>query len=340
MLAKLKRYGRIVMSLLRGRPILVIYDVTRLCNQRCRMCNIWRTKSQDMPLAEIAARAGELRSRGVGYVFLQGGEPTLRPDLLEIVDIFLNAETKPTVITNGILLRDRLASELAARRCNVAISLDTLDRDTFTLIRGVDKLSEVKENIEAAARLTPRKGNWAITTTITELSSLEEVQRLEKFANDLGFMYAIRPYVHVAGTAGRRDDLLAYRDNERIAKIFVYMRDRARDNNYLASVVYDEHLNYVLRRPQPMCDALRRSMVMSPGGLFSPCIEFSGESAGLQEMLARKTEWLERCRKCNRDTPCFYNDAREIGILWRKKWRLTLAAPRIIRQILRYGNFF
>lgn len=293
-----------------------------------------------MPLAEIAVKARELRRGGVGYVFLQGGEPTLRADLLDIVDIFLNEEIKPTVITNGILLHDRLATELAARQCNVAISLDTLDRDTFTLIRGVDKLSEVRENIEKAATIRPRNGNWSITTTITELSSIEEVRRLEQFTHDLGYMYAIRPYVHVAGTAGRKDDLLAYREGERIAKIFEYMRDRARENNYLASVVYDEHINYVRGRPQPMCDALQRSMVMSPAGLFSPCIEFSGEPAGLAEMLARRKEWLERCRNCNRETPCFYNDAREIGILWRKKWRLALAAPRIIRQILRYGNFF
>jgi hypothetical protein len=57
-------------------------------------------------------------------------------------------------------------------------------------------------------------------------------------------------------------------------------------------------------------------------------------------MYAKKAEWIGRCAECNKNTPCFYNDAREIGILWRKKWRLIPALPHIAAQIIRYGNFF
>jgi molybdenum cofactor biosynthesis enzyme MoaA len=42
-----------------------------------------------MSLEDIAGKAEVLRKFGVGYVFLQGGEPTLRNDLTKIVDIFL-----------------------------------------------------------------------------------------------------------------------------------------------------------------------------------------------------------------------------------------------------------
>jgi hypothetical protein len=89
-----------------------------------------------------------------------------------------------------------------------------------------------------------------------------------------------------------------------------------------------------------MCDALTRSIVMSPKGEFAPCIEFTGESTSLDAVYANKDEWLRRCTECNNKTPCFYNDAREVGILWRKKWSLALAAPQIAVQLLRYGNFF
>jgi molybdenum cofactor biosynthesis enzyme MoaA len=304
------------------------------------MCNIWRTESEDMSVDEIGIMAERLRDQGVGYVFLQGGEPTLRQDLVGIVDGFLARGIKPTVITNGILLRGDLSQQLAARPCNVTVSLDSMNPESFKRIRGVGAFAKVIKNIREAAKIRKRKGNWAITSTITALSTLEDVQAVERFATECGFMYAIRPYSHVTGVAGKYDDGLAYRETAPIVAIFEYMRDRARQTNFLASLVYDEHIRYVCKEPQPMCDALTRSIVMSPKGGFSPCIEFTGESASLEEMYAKKAEWLERCAECNRNTPCFYNDAREIGILWRKKWRLIPALPRIVTQMIRYGNFF
>ncbi|GMO27281.1 MAG: GTP 3',8-cyclase MoaA [Termitinemataceae bacterium] len=326
-------------SILKERPILLIFDVTHLCNQRCRMCNIWRPKSDDMSLQEIKDMAKVLADFGICYVFLQGGDPTVRKDLLSIVDIFLDAGIKPTVITNGILLKGEIASGLAGRPCNVAISLDTLNKKTFNMIRGVDAIDTVIDNIKAAAKLK-KHGNWALTTTITELASLEDVKALERFANDNGYMYAIRPYIHTTETAGKSDDSLSYKDITRIVEIFQYMQSRARKKNYLASLIYDEHIAYIKGEPQKMCDALCRSMVMSPKGLFAPCIEFTGVSMPLQEMLEQKKIWLERCKECNKRTPCFYNDAREIGILWRKKWKVFLNLPNVVMQMIKYGNFF
>lgn len=335
------RYLRIATSMLKKCPILLIFDVTRLCNQRCRMCNIWREKSDDMPLEGIRRKAEQLRNEGLGYVFLQGGEPTLRKDLIQIVDSFLEFGIKPTVITNGILLRGDLVHKLAERPCNVAVSLDSMNPEIFKLIRGVDAFSTVTENVRQAGKVTSRKGNWAVTSTITAVSTLADIKAVESFAAECGFMYAIRPYIHVSGTAGRADDALAYtEDVSPILEIFSYMQERAKKNNYLAYLVYGEHIKYVKRLPQPMCDALTRSIVMSPKGEFSPCIEFADEAAPLETMYSKKAEWLARCAECNRNTPCFYNDAREIGILWEKKWELARAFPRIAMQMLRYGNFF
>jgi MoaA/NifB/PqqE/SkfB family radical SAM enzyme len=293
-----------------------------------------------MNIEQIAEKSHILHKFGVRYVFLQGGEPTLRPDLIKIIDLFLKQEIKPTVITNGILLKDKLAEELALRTCNVAVSLDTLDADTFKIIRGVDQLATIKENVEKASKICGKHGNWALTTTVTELSTMEEIKNLESFANDNGFMYAIRPYIHTTGTAGKTDDVLMYKDINRIVKIFEYMQGRATKNNYLASLVYGEHIKYIKGEKQPQCDALRRSMVMSPKGDFSPCIEFTSKPEKLSIMFARRKDWLSQCKKCNAETPCFYNDAREIGIIWRYKWKIALALPQILRQMKKYGNFF
>jgi MoaA/NifB/PqqE/SkfB family radical SAM enzyme len=204
----------------------------------------------------------------------------------------------------------------------------------------VDSLDLVKNNIEQASMIKKRGGNWALTTTITELATLDEIKALESFAAQNGFMYAIRPYVHTLGNAGKNDDILSIKDTSRIIEIFEYMRGRAEKNNYFAALMYTEHIRFIRNEPQPLCDALRRSMVMSPAGHFAPCIEFTGESSPLEEMRQKKKYWLSRCENCNRETPCFYNDVREIGIIWRNKWKIAFAFPKIISQMAKYGNFF
>ena len=41
---------RVARNMVLKRPILAVYDVTKLCNERCPMCNIWKTESDDMSL--------------------------------------------------------------------------------------------------------------------------------------------------------------------------------------------------------------------------------------------------------------------------------------------------
>jgi MoaA/NifB/PqqE/SkfB family radical SAM enzyme len=330
---------RVAKNLMLGRPILAVFDVTKLCNERCAFCNVWKTSSDDMSLAEIAQKAAELRSFGIGYVFLQGGEPTLRKDLVDIIDIFLAQGIKPTVITNGTRLTDELASAIAERRCNLAISIDSLQRQKYMLVRGKDKLQAVMRNVENIAKFTAtRKGNWAITTTITRVTTLDEVKAIEAFAYEHGFMFAIRPYVHVKGVAGKRDDRLVL-DNGKSSEIFQYMYERAREDNYLASLVYEQHMRYLRSEPIGECDAMRYSFFLKEGGNVAPCIEYPELRLRLDSFSASKKEHQDEIHRCSCDTPCFYNDAREVGILWRSRWPILLNSYKIARQFGRYGRF-
>ncbi|NLY18982.1 MAG: radical SAM protein, partial [Clostridiaceae bacterium] len=286
---------RTVINVLFKRPILAIYDVTKLCNQRCLMCNIWKTKSEDMNLEQLEKEVKKLHRFGVGYVFIQGGEPLIRKDIIEVIDLFLKYHIKPTIITNGILLTYEIASEIAKRRCNLAISIDSMDPELFAKLRGADKLPEVIANIEKISDLE-RKGNWSITTTVTGLTRFDDVKKIEEFAEKHGFMYAIRPYIFVRGVAGKRNDELVYRWKD-VADIFLYMSAKARQNNYLAYLVYQEHIKYIKGEGMPICDAARYSFVMTETGAKSPCIEFTDRNFN-----------LETFRK---DKKCFYASIKE-----------------------------
>lgn len=331
---------RVVRNVLLKRPILTIFDVTKLCNQRCPMCNIWKTQSNDMDLQTIEKHARELKKFGIGYVFLQGGDPLVRKDIIQIVDIFLEQGIRPTIITNGILLTRPIAEEIAKRECNLAISIDSFISERYALLRGTDSLKRVKKNIEELDDLKGmHKGNWSITTTVTKLTELKDVQVIRKYAYRHGFMYAIRPYITVSGTAGKKDEKLVY-EHQDVLDIFYYMLKKARRENLFAALIYEEHIRYILGQTMPECDALNYSFLMKETGEIAPCIEFPDKKVDLKNFKSAKRGYKKILEHCNCTTPCFYNDAREIGFLWRKKWRILGHFPSVMRQMKRYGNFF
>lgn len=329
---------RVIRNVLQKKPILAVYDVTKLCNERCPMCNIWKKKSNDMGVNRIVKMAKTLKDFGIGYVFIQGGEPTLRQDLIEIVDIFLAHKIKPTVITNGIRMHKALATEIAKRKCNLAISLDALSPEKYKRYRGVDAYDQVMNNIKEIAPMK-RLGNWALTTTVSKLTTLEEVKALEALAKELGYMYAIRPYVYVGGTAGRKEEEMVYGYSD-VGEIFEYMLEKAKKDNFFASLVYEEHIKYIQGEAMPICDAMRYSILMEEDGSFVPCMEFNQHKVDIQHFARGRRRYKHMLEECNCATPCFYNHDREIGIILRKKWRILLHLPQVIHQMVTYGNFF
>jgi MoaA/NifB/PqqE/SkfB family radical SAM enzyme len=263
----------------------------------------------------------------------------MRNDIIQIIDEFIRNGIKPTVITNGLLLTKDIGEAIAMRNCNLAISLDSLDPVIYKKMRGVDKLDVVMRNIKILSRFKRRRGNWSITTTITKLINLRNIKSIEDFAHSNGFMYAIRPYVFVKGVAGKRDNDLVYR-YEDVRDIFGYMLNNSKRNNFLAKLIYEEHISYIKGEKMHSCDALKYSFVLRELGVFSPCIEFPDLIFNIREFRQAKRKYAEKLDNCNRCTPCFYNDAREIGILWRNRYRILVNLPKIAYQMAHYGNFF
>ena len=90
----------------------------------------------------------------------------------------------------------------------------------------------------------------------------------------------------------------------------------------------------------PSCDAMKFSFLLKENGDFAPCIEMPEKIFSLDNFTAQKKAVKESLKKCNCEHPCFYNDAREIGILYRNIPRLILNSPKIIMQMMKYKSFF
>jgi molybdenum cofactor biosynthesis enzyme MoaA len=66
-------------------PLSVIVQVTKRCDFDCTFCSV-TMQMKDSSLEQLAVMSGNLA--GVRRVFLVGGEPLLRRDLLDVAGLF------------------------------------------------------------------------------------------------------------------------------------------------------------------------------------------------------------------------------------------------------------
>ena len=116
-------------------------SLTERCNLRCTYC----MPADGVPLspqphllttAEVLAACSALVHLGVTKIRLTGGEPTLRPDVIEISAALgaLPGLRTLAMTTNGVLLPRLLPGLLAAGVSHYNISVDTLRRERFESI--------------------------------------------------------------------------------------------------------------------------------------------------------------------------------------------------------------
>jgi cyclic pyranopterin phosphate synthase len=152
-------------------------SVTDRCNFRCVYCMpeegmTWLKRESILSFDEIERIARVAVSLGVDELRLTGGEPTLRPDLPELVARVARLPVRSlSLTTNGFLLRSmaRPLAEAGLKRINV--SLDTLQHDRFHQIarrHGLDEVLAGLEELERHPSIAPIKVNVVAMRDFTE----------------------------------------------------------------------------------------------------------------------------------------------------------------------------
>ncbi len=124
-----------------GRRITYLrLSLTDRCNFRCSYCSpaAPETREQPLPRAALARLVRIFAGLGVRRVRLTGGEPTLRPDLLDVVrDVGATPGIEEIALTtNGHLLADLAGPLREAGVSRLNVSLDTLDPARLRRISG------------------------------------------------------------------------------------------------------------------------------------------------------------------------------------------------------------
>jgi len=141
-----------------GRKVEYIrISLTDRCNMRCHYCMpagtlTFRKRDELLDADEITAVVAAMAARGLRKVRLTGGEPLLRP---EVIDIAARISATPgirdvAISTNALLLKEKGAAlrQAGVRRAN--ISLDSLDPVKFARITGCSLHRRVLSGIYTA----------------------------------------------------------------------------------------------------------------------------------------------------------------------------------------------
>ena len=206
-----------------GRPLRDLrISVTDRCNFRCVYCMPKEVFGKDyqflerreiLSFEEIARLACIFRELGAEKIRLTGGEPLVRRNLEQLIEMLARIPGLDlTLTTNGSLLKRKARALKDAGLQRITVSLDSLDDAVFRRMNDADfPVAGVLEGIEAAAAagLAPIKINMVVKRGANEASVLP----MARFFRGSGHVLRYIEYMDVGHTNGwRMDDVVTARE--------------------------------------------------------------------------------------------------------------------------------
>ncbi len=170
------------------KPV-VVWNVTKACNLRCVHC--YARAGETSPADELTNEQGktlidDLSDFGVPVILFSGGEPLMRPDLVDLASYAVKKGIRAVISTNGTLITADRAMELRDIGLSyVGVSLDGIGEvhDRFRgkkgafydTLRGIDNCQ--KAGLKVGLRFTMNRLNVAEVSKIFDLLEEKDIPR-------------------------------------------------------------------------------------------------------------------------------------------------------------------
>jgi len=300
-----------IKNILQRRPILAIFEVTLRCNSACGYCDLPLNQGRyEMSRAEISHVFSHLYEEGLRIVFVQGGEPLLRKDLPDILDDLSSIGFTISLITNGTKLTSGLLARLARHPISISISLDTLDRQRYRIIRGADQLPLVLKGI---ALLDEYPHSKYLTCIVSEVNR-DDVLDVMRFARNHAMIPVLGAYHWDVSRYGKIDLTLQYQKATAAAVFQEVLESNVVPNGYFRNYLKD-NIRWLNNKKLPSCDAGRYSIAIDASGNVAPCLALphTGNllSSTLPEILGNLD--YSAIRQCSDRSSCNMLCSRVVG---------------------------
>ncbi len=265
-----KPFKRLVLSQMKRAlgfhsPDNLTIMVTGDCQCNCEHCLVYKmNRGDELSKNEIFDVIDQALELGVSQITFEGGEPTLRKDLPELIEHVDESKATSMAVTNGQYLTEDYVQELKEFGLDyINVSIDSPYPGVHDKFRGVPGLFEdategIKNSVDAGiltgVLYIARPGNC----------DREALERMVNYCGELGvFELMIDKIVPSGRWAGK--DVLSEAQEEEIIRFQKEIAEK-KGKNLITNF-------FQLRRPDFFgCFAGRRWCYISPSGEVMPCM--------------------------------------------------------------------
>jgi radical SAM protein with 4Fe4S-binding SPASM domain len=273
---------RFMYGLIAKHPFQVLLQVTNRCNMRCSFCDFWPngvSPKLELTLADYQRIAKELDQLGCFIISVEGGEPLLRPDIIEIVRAFGKRHV-PVLYTNGWFINEEKARGLfEAGVAQIGVSIDFPDaarHDKKRRLTGA--FEQAWRAVEMLRDIAPHGGAQVHVMTIIMQENQNELEALLQMsaARSVGHCFTL---LSTAGfRRGKRCEAQlpdTFADTQNQPQIGTHLLDLWQRYPHLRS--FRDYLTgidpFLQNGVLPICHAGEQSFNIDHIGNVSPCIE-------------------------------------------------------------------
>lgn len=272
---------------IKSKPVALSFEVTHSCTCDCRHCDHGGIKKDNKNLT--ASEYGKLQRQFKPVVLqLSGGEPLLRPDLLDIVSAVKEKNGLPylIIVSNASKLTPELYQkciDLGTDQFSISLDFPDERHDEFRGLPGLfSHLEEVIPQIMAKGR-----NNVAMNTAITKANLPYLVECYEKAAS-WGANISYSAYTSLR-TGDTDLTIKSPEDLALLEKQIGRLLDIKKKGGKIVNSDWTLKNTYKFYRDGgiPGCQAGRRSLVINPDGTMRPCSMFNYKFKSHEEVMEK-----------------------------------------------------
>jgi Fe-coproporphyrin III synthase len=260
--------------------------ITGLCNLKCKHCYLEspHQKYKQLPFDKCVEVIRQAQEAGIQKIFITGGEPFFRKDMLSIIDLIYNHGLKIVGIeTNATLIDENIITSIHDKEIIWHVSYDGYK--CHENLRGV--LGAEKKTIAAIKKLKQAGFKVAINTALS-LSNAQTLLQTYRVLKKLHIdSWQIFPIVNIGNAKTMQTEKLSFvQEGECYLKVFNWWLD---DNKPFALslrgvLTNKREMDGNLPKIQYICEYFRSTVTLMPDGMLIPCCRYIECSDIMQEM--------------------------------------------------------
>ena len=300
------------------QKLFIDFQVTQRCNHKCIYCQ-----------CKLAERWGELSFQEINNLFkwlqklgpsicliLNGGEPFLREDIIEIIRLAKSTYhfARVAVLTNGTLLTQYVPQIIKTELDEIIISLDGWDDKSLNLHAFVDgSFKKIIESIETLKKYKKRKYPLIKITTVITQKNIDNLMDIIKLTHlkgadkwqPLPMQYCLQSSIH-------KNMALRLQDLEKLKNVIVQCYRKYPGFLFVSPNYWRLIQNYITQNFQvpDKCYGGFNSFYITSDGYVFPCYRYC--SFSYQEV----NDWINKIHF--EHSKFHYFDLSTLAILTRK----------------------